>query len=80
MGVKELSDGHNIIENSDHINKKNNFGFLHFVTARPIEAELLPKPMQPKVVPQQMSQLATKKKRARHAVRPGYARQPDSKG
>ncbi|XP_022785285.1 cingulin-like [Stylophora pistillata] len=36
--------------------------------------------MQPNVIPQQMSQSATKKKRARHAKRPGYARQPDSKG
>ena len=79
MGVKGLSDNGIIIENSDHVYKKINFGFLHFATARPIEAEL-PKPMQPKVVPQQMSQSATKKKRARHAVRPGYARQPDSKG
>ncbi|KAL9958005.1 hypothetical protein ACROYT_G034966 [Oculina patagonica] len=44
------------------------------------EMELLPEPIQPLPIPQQVWQSATKKKRTRHIVRPGYARPPDSKG
>ena len=52
---------------------------LYDITARP-EMELLPEPIQPSPIPQQAGQSTTKKKKTRHMVRPGYARQPDSKG
>lgn len=53
--------------------------FLFHITARP-EMELLPEPIQPSPIPQQAGQSSVKKKKTRHMVRPGYARQPDSKG
>lgn len=45
------------------------------------ESDLLPEPILPTPIntPEQGSQSTTKKKRSRHVVRPGYARQPDSK-
>lgn len=52
--------------------------FLYHITARP-EVELLPEPIQSSPIPQQAGQSTAKKKKARHMVRPGYARQPDSK-
>ena len=51
---------------------------LYDITARP-EIELLPEPIQPSPIQQQAGQSTAKKKKTRHMVRPGYARQPDSK-
>lgn len=51
---------------------------LYDITARP-EMELLPEPIQPSPIQQQAGQSTAKKKKTWHMVRPGYARQPDSK-